>query len=181
MVFHLFIFHPRFTYTMLHIFTSSSLFYSSVDLKSTLFVVFDGYSGYFTQYADKINDEKIGDCLTKMLGVIPDARKVLISCFPTNPFDELPNTLLVVYKGWHDRSRFVPTLLEILSKRWQTLDIISVMKEVQRNMFATRHRNSADDYNEYYHGKYYHHDNQVIIKDSLCSIPRLQKTDETSE
>ena len=162
---------------MLHIFTSSSLFYSSVDLKSTLFVVFDGYSGIFSRYAeiDQINDEKIGDCLTKMLGVIPDARKVLISCFPTNPFDELPNTLLVVYKDWHDRSRFVATLLEILSKRWQTLDIISVMQEVQRNMFAIQHRNSVDVYIEYYY------DNRVIIKDSLCSIPRLQKTDETSE
>ena len=87
-----------------------------------------------------------------MLGVIPDARKVLISCSPKNPFDELSNTLHVVYKDWHDRSRFVATLLEILSKRWKTLDIISVMQEVQRNMFTIQHRHFADDYSDFYGG-----------------------------
>ena len=156
---------------MLHIFTFSSLFYLSVDVKSTLFVVFDGYSGI-----SQINDTKIEDCLTKMLAVIPDARKVLISCLSTDPFNELSNTLHVVYKSWYERGGFVDTLLEILSKRWQTLDIISVMQEVQRNMFAIQHRNLDEFY-----GEYYHRDNRVIIKDSLCSIPRLQKTDETSE
>lgn len=182
MVFHLLNFHQRFTYMMLHIFTSSSLFYSSVDVQSTLFVVFDVYSGIFSRYAGivQIFNEKILEGLTKMLAVIPDARKVVISCLPPNTFDERSNTLHVVYKDLYDKSRFVATLLEILSKRWQTLDIISVMQEVQRNMFAIQHRNSADDYSKY-SGRYYQRDNPVIIKDSLCSIPRLQKTDETSE
>ena len=50
---------------------------------------------------------------------------------PSKKLREIPERLHVEYEGGEG---VVHTILEVLSKRWQTLDLISIMKEVQRNV-----------------------------------------------
>ena len=59
------------------------------------------------------------------------------------------------------------TLLQLLSKRLDTLDLISVMQELQRTFSRTvfRYRYLEDV------------DMPVQIRDNLSSVPRLQKTE----
>ena len=44
-----------------------------------------------------------------------------------------PETLLVTYNYWHLSPTNVKMLTEILNKRWQTLDVRSMMSEFQRS------------------------------------------------
>ena len=44
-----------------------------------------------------------------------------------------PETLLTAHDYWHLTPTFVKMLLEILNKRWQTLDVKSMMSELQRS------------------------------------------------
>ena len=53
----------------------------------------------------------------------------------SSPYDVLsgPETLLVAYNSWDWPPTNVKMLPEILSKRWQTLDVKSMMSELQRS------------------------------------------------
>ena len=44
-----------------------------------------------------------------------------------------PETLLVAYTYWYFGPTFLKMLSEILNKRWQTLDVKSMMSELQRS------------------------------------------------
>ena len=44
-----------------------------------------------------------------------------------------PETLLIAHDYWYLTPTFVKLLLEILNKRWQTLDVKSMMSELQRS------------------------------------------------
>ena len=60
------------------------------------------------------------------------------------------------------------TLLQLLSKRLDTLDLISVIQELQRTVPQIDPR--------YYSKRYHEVDyTQVQIRDNLSSVPRLQK------
>ena len=53
----------------------------------------------------------------------------------SSPYDVLsgPETLLVTYSFWDLSLTNVKMLTEILNKRWQTLDVKSMMSELQRS------------------------------------------------
>ena len=100
----------------------------------------------------------------------------------------IPNTKLVISDRWHLRNedhvkmfqdtlhvqingrRALSTMLEVLNKRWQTLDLISVFREIQRtlpvqyDLFYQRDRFSSLDY-------------VCQIVDILTCRPKLQKMD----
>ena len=103
--------------------------------------------------------------VTERLAEIPDCTKLLI----TSRNSDGPNiaeTLRVSYypnKGIRDN--VVATILEVFYKRWETLDIVSMMKEVERTVNRSRER--------FRRGL-----SQVLITDSLSTLPRLQKTEE---
>ena len=44
-----------------------------------------------------------------------------------------PETLLVAYNYWYGIPSFLKMLPEILNKRWQTLDVKTMMSELQRS------------------------------------------------
>ena len=44
-----------------------------------------------------------------------------------------PETLVTAHDYWYRTPTFVKMLLEILNKRWQTLDVKSMMSELQRS------------------------------------------------
>ena len=119
------------------------LFVFFTDKKSTLFVVFE-ISGDGT--LRKLLAEKL----------TPNDAKLLIT--PTTVqwkgLEEMPEILHVMYCPRFQP--FVNAMLKVLSKRWQTLDLISMMRELQRTLSFSGH--------------------VVTINDSLSSLPRLQKT-----
>lgn len=74
-----------------------------------------------------------------------------------------PETLEV----YLSRDTVLATMLELLNKRWHTLDLISVMQEVKRTLASspahTRYLSSED----------------VIVNENLSCVPRLQKVDKS--
>jgi len=146
------------------------------DKKSTLFAVFENCR----------TDDVIAEHLTKGLALIPGDAKLVIT--PSREkyerIGEIPETLHVEVNSlmsghhWLDEE-FVVTMLEVLSKRWQTMDLISTMQEVQRRFARQRMPDigffGGDSWDLC---KYW--TKTCKINDSLSSLPRLQKTDQTS-
>ena len=75
--------------------------------------------------------------LTELKSAITNKLKFLV--FPrfgySSSYDVLsgPETLLVTYNDWDLSPTNVKMLPEILNKRWQTLDVKSMMSELQRS------------------------------------------------
>ena len=75
--------------------------------------------------------------LSKQMSAISNKLKFLVC--PrygySSPYDVLsgPETLLVTYNDWDLSPTNVKMLPEILNKRWQTLDVKSMMSELQRS------------------------------------------------
>lgn len=98
----------------------------------------------------------------------PDEPRLVI--IPRSPLDRdraIPGTLLVQFPTG-EIDDFQAILMETLPKRWQTSDLISVMHEVQRTYAVKKRLFSLWHLN-------------IIIEDTLSSIPRLQKTEESSQ
>ena len=116
-----------------------------------------------TSYRHWVTDshDPITGIMMEKLASFPTAPKLVVTpTWNTQPLKELgeiPERLHVEYRG--DEGT-LSTILEVLSKRWQTLDLISMMKEAQRTLAK--------------HGW-----NRIRkITDNLSAIPRFQPTPE---
>lgn len=110
-------------------------------------------------------------CLTNNLALIPDEAKLVITRSHWEEIAEISETLYLAYGRRSEK--FVATLLEILSKRWGTLNLISMMLEVQRTLplkLISQHALVKSPLN---YARYI----PVIVHDSLSSLPRLQMTE----
>ena len=76
--------------------------------------------------------------IMKKLTSFPTVPKLLVT--PSTKLGEIPESLHVAYV---QSDGVVLTILEVLSKRWQTLDLISIMKEVQRSVPMQNHGEST--------------------------------------
>ena len=94
------------------------------------------------------------------LALIPDTKLVIANSHLANLREINATETLQVY---FSRDTLLVTMLEHLEKRWQTLDLISVMQEVNRTL--AHHRFSVRE--------------QVVVLDNLSCIPRLQKVDKS--
>ena len=76
-----------------------------------------------------------------------------------SPYNVLsgPETLLATYNSWEWTLANVNMLPEILNKRWQTLDVKSMMSELQRSSSKT-----------------------VITQDTLSSVHRFKRKERAS-
>ena len=151
------------------------------DDKSTLFVTFrvpnskrdtttrdfrwrrfmvQGYS-WMSYQPDGHSWDPITGIIMEKLTSFPTAPKLVVTptwnTRPSKELEEIPERLHVEYAG---SEIVVRSILEVLSKRWQTLDLISIMKEVQR---------STSKYGRI-----------TKITDNLSAIPRFQPTPEQS-
>ena len=130
---------------------------SFVDMTSSLFAVFEMSCNEY--YCDDFIcniQEMIGRCLKEKFTLIPHCTKLLVTSREWKQIGDIPETLHVMHQrqgGW-DKDSLDP-MLQILSKRWQTLDLISIMHEVKRT--ARFH--------------------SVKMIDSLPFLPRFQKTE----
>ena len=103
-------------------------------------------------------------CLSEKLALIPETKVVITSNGPRMRERNFSSETLEVYLSGKG---VLTTLLQLLSKRLDTLDLISVMQELQRTALPTDPR---------YYGRYHDVDyTQVQIRDNLSSVPRLQK------
>ena len=77
----------------------------------------------------------------------------------SSPYDFLsgPETLLVAYKYWYFPPTCLKMLPEILNKRWQTLDVKSMMSELRR---------FSSDF--------------LVTKDPLSSVHRFKRKEDAS-
>ena len=106
--------------------------------------------------------------LSEKLALIPET-KVVITNNVTRTREEgniSSETLEVHLSGQGVLTR----LLQLLSKRLDTLDLISVMQELQRTLSPTVSRHYPTRYRKVAH-------TPVQIRDNLSSVPRLQKTE----
>ena len=107
---------------------------------------------------------KLRRLIKEKLALVPDTKLVICNDQLENLFAKsaIPReTLEVYFLG----DSLLPTVLEHLEKRWQTLDLISVMQEVKRtlaNLLAHRRLSPRAG---------------VTVRENLSCIPRLQKVD----
>ena len=104
-------------------------------------------------------------CLSEKLALIPETKVVITSNVPR--MGEEGNISSETLEVYLSGKGVLTTLLQLLSKRLDTLDLISVMQELQRTAPQTDPR-----YYRRYHDVDY---TQVQIRDNLSSVPRLQK------
>ena len=99
--------------------------------------------------------------LSELMSAITNKLKFVVC--PSNVFASLydvlsgPETLLVAYNYWDPAPTNVKMLPEILNKRWQTLDVKSMMSELRR---------SRSDL--------------MAIKDTLSSVHRFKRKEGAS-
>ena len=108
---------------------------------------------------------RIKRCLSEKLALIPDTKVVIANNLPPMREGNISSETLEVYLS---EKGVLTTLLQLLSKRLDTLDLISVMQELQRTVSRTLSRHYR------YHEDVY---TPVQIRDNLSSVPRLQKTE----
>ena len=101
--------------------------------ESTLFVVLVIESFKLNSYSDDVEKfmKMIGECVRKTLSLIPGTKLVIantLSCLAEKA--ELPCETLQVYAP---KRIGLTTMLDLLKKRWKTLDLISVMQELKEH------------------------------------------------
>ena len=108
-------------------------------------------------------------CLSEKLALIPDTKVVIANNLPPMREGNISSETLEVYLS---EKGVLTTLLQLLSKRLDTLDLISVMQELQRTVSRTvrRHYSGRLSYSNF-------SPTPVQIRDNLSSVPRLQKTE----
>ena len=104
----------------------------------------------------------ISRCLSKKLALIPETKLVIKNNVSSKRGKEnISNETLEVDLSGQD---VFSALLQLLSKRFDTLNLISVMHELQRETSQG--------------APHYHRYNGVQIRENLSCLPRLQKTEQ---
>ena len=110
--------------------------------------------------------------LSEKLTLIPNAKLVIVSGLERWKAEQLPRETFGIYYNSVGRELTMATLLELLNKRWQTLDLVSVMQELQRILIIKK----TPQY-KLIEGKSvrFSLSKDVDIFDNLSCLPRLQK------
>ena len=103
-------------------------------------------------------------CLSEKLALIPDTKVVIANNMP--PMEKEGNISSETLEVYLSEKGVLTTLLQLLSKRLDTLDLISVIHELQR---------TVPHYNPYRYREIARA--PVQIRDNLSSVPTLQKTE----
>ena len=110
----------------------------------------------------------LDECVEKKLALLPDHAKLVVGPSWLKSIGKVPETLHVMYPGDEQQEPSTFTLMtEIFNKRWQTLDLISMMQELKRACY-----NKGDAYLVRRKIPF------IIIKDNMSTRLRFQKTEE---
>ena len=116
----------------------------------------------------------IGRCLKEKLAFIPNTKLVITTGLLTSWMknEKIPReTLHVHYWDYQQREITLATMLELLRKRWQTLDLISLMLELRRTVAV-----KLTPQYELVEGR---PRGAVTVQENLSCLPTLQKTEKT--
>ena len=137
-------------------------------------------------YSEAVLEEHVNE----KLALIPDQTKLVVSPLEYRSIDKVPEThhakypalkvsetlhvkypalkvpghFPLLYRDAGDVS-FFTWMIEIFNKRWQTLDLISMMQELKRTAATVYRRHNM-------------YEDIVSIKDSLSTLPTFQKKEE---
>ena len=112
-------------------------------------------------------------CLTEKLALI-QSPKLVIGDLVIEFSESIPQETLAVPVG----EDVLALILELLKKRWKTLDLLSVFREAQRT-FPTM-RGSIPE-NEFYRGCFKYYSGTFSLSENLSCLPRLQMNEQNSE
>ena len=140
---------------------------------STLFVVLIQNSLRLERASGAVLQQMIMNikrCLSEKLEFLADTKVVIANNMP--PMRKEGNISSETLEVYLSEKGVLTTLLQLLSKRLDTLDLISVMQELQRTVSRTvpRHYSGRLSYSNF-------SPTPVQIRDNLSSVPRLQKTE----
>ena len=150
-----------------------NVFLVFVGKASTLFVVLIQNSPRLDRTGGAVLRQmiiRIKRCLSEKLALIPDTKVVIANNLPRMAEEgNISSETLEVYLS---EKGVLTTLLQLLSKRLDTLDLISVMQELKRTVPRTvpSYYYRWLGYSDFSH-------TPVQIRDNLSSVPRLQKTE----
>ena len=155
------------------LFNKKNVFLVSVGKASTLFIVLIQNSLRLDRTDGAVLQEmiiSIKRCLSEKLALIPDTKVVITNNTP--PMRKERNISSETLEVHLSEKGVLTTLLQLLSKRLETLDLISVMQELKRTVPRTvpSYYSRLLGYSDFSH-------TPVQIRDNLSSVPRLQKTE----
>ena len=140
------------------------------DNECTLFVVLLKNNLVVDSHEIKEFSRTIQRYLTERLALIPSAKLVItdIGYWLHLDTEVLPQETLHV--RINERGKLaLATIFELLNKRWQTLDLISVFREVQRTLPIKKAPQ------QYYQGNFQVSASVCDLLENLSCLPRLQK------
>ena len=154
------------------LFKKKNVFLVFVGKASTLYVVLIQNSLRLDRTGGAVLHQmiiSIRRCSSEKLALIPDTKVVIANNMPRMKKGNISSETLEVYLS---EKGVLTTLLQLLSKRLDTLDLISVMQELQRTVSQTvpGYYSRRLGYSNVSH-------TPVEIRDNLSSVPRLQKTE----
>ena len=117
----------------------------------------------------------IRECLREKLALIPETKLVITNSFSSvMEKEEIPRETLQLYLP---KKIVVATLLELLNKRWLTMDLISVMLELKRTFVTgeTILHEGEDSVSFLFQDDACY--STAKIDENLSCLPRLQKTE----
>lgn len=149
----------------------NSLFHFSFfpDRESTLFVVIQLTDRNSFFFADEFI-ETTQKLWAEKLGLISNTKLVITDNWYLREASQETLRVQVNWKGG------LATILEVLNKRWQTLDLISVFREIKRTLpvqYELFYQGNMDNWFSS-RGLECHY---IYIDDMLTCLPRLQKMD----
>jgi len=112
----------------------------------------------------------IGGPMKRLVSGIPDKIKFVMGSWNLISIPEASESLVLIAPFGEFRI-LEHLMLDILNKRWQTLDLMSMMEELKRSV--NEESNRTDNRQELL--------NPVLVKDSLSSCPRFQKEEDLTD
>ena len=118
-------------------------------------------------------------CLREKFASIPNTKLIISSNTWSSWGDgNIPQETLEVRLGESERDLILGLIVELLDNRWQTLDLISVFREVQRTVSIKK-----TSQHQHFNGRFFWSDSRTYfdIFENLSRIPKLQKTEQVSK
>ena len=157
--------------------TEISVCYSFIGNESTLFVVLIAANRFNYQYVytrdirDRVR--KIERCLAEKLPLIPHTKFVIIDDSSREKIylGEIPSETLQV--RFPERIG-LGAMVELLNKRYKSLDLIAAMLELKRKCLKIRYQKTSSG-SIVWHSP---HQDEFDVRENLSCLPRLQKVEQ---
>ena len=140
--------------------------------ESNLFVVFLKNNSVVYSHEIKEFSWTTQRYLTEQLALIPSTKLIIthIGYWLHLNTEELPPETLHIRINEKGKLALT-TIFELLNKRWQTLDLISVFREVERNLSVKKAPQ------QFHKGNFQVSASVCDLLENLSCLPRLQKTE----